>query len=484
MSGLGALSLELAVVGAGLAILLMEFWTTGEDKRRLGLVAAVFVGAIFLGSFALLFEGRVEAFGGAYVLDEFALYFKRLFLIAALLVLVMAYEFADRFGSGVGEYYALTLFALAGMMLAASAQDFVILFVAFELISVCFYVLVSYQRWRTRSLEAGMKYLVIGALAGAFLVYGIALIYGAAGTLNFRELALRAGGLEGNRLLQVGLLLVFVGMGFKVAVVPFQIWVPDVYQGAPVPTAAFLAVGSKAAGLVLLIRLLHAGVGALADWWEPALVVLALLTVVHGALAGVPQKNFRRLMGYSSIVNAGFLMLGVASPTQEGLIAVLFYLASYLYGVMGAFMVLCLARCPGQEDETCILAGLHRRSPLLAATLAVSMISLAGLPPAAGFFGKFLVFKAIVAGGTAYPFQPWSLRLAVAGAVVALYFYLNVVRTIYWAPAEGETAGRPIVLAPLTKASVGFSLLVLLWLGMFPGAILNLAEYAVFSLGW
>lgn len=481
MRGLELMGLELAVIAAGLAILLLDLWTAKEEKRRLGYAAALLVGVIFLASFALVFEGRQQAFNGMFVLDEFALFFKRLFLVAALLVLVMSVEYADRIESGVAEYYALTLFALAGMMFAASAGDFTLLFVSIELVTVCFYVLVSFQRRREQSLEAGVKYLIIGALSGGFLVYGIALIYGTAGTLNFGELAARGPELLESRLLLLGLLLVFVGLGFKIAVAPFQIWAPDVYQGSPTPTAAFLAVGSKSAGLVLLIRLLYSGLGSLVERWSPVLVALAMLTILYGGLCAIPQRNFRRLMGYSSIVNAGFLLLALATGTGAGLTAVLFYLAGYLHGVMGAFLVLCLARCPGQEDQTCDLAGLHQRSPLLAATLALSMVSLAGIPPAAGFFGKFLVFQAVLGRAGAYPLLPWALGVAVFGVVVSLYFYLNVVRTIYWS-TPSASAG-PIKLSHPTRWAVFLVIFALLWLGVLPSAILNLAEYAVSSMG-
>jgi NADH-quinone oxidoreductase subunit N len=481
VKGLEYIGLELAVIAAGLAILLLDLWTAKEEKHRLGYAAALFVGVIFLASFAVLIEDRQEAFLGMYVLDEFALFFKRFFLIAALIVLVMSVEFAERFESGVAEYYAITLFALAGMMFAASANDFTLLFVSIELVTVCFYVLVSFQRERGRSLEAGVKYLITGALSGGFLVYGIALIYGTAGTLNFQELASLGPEVLESRLLLLGLLFVFVGLGFKIAVVPFQVWVPDVYQGAPVPTAAFLAAGSKGAGVVLLVRLLYTGLHPIADRWGPVLVVLAMLTILYGGLCAIPQRNFRRLMGYSSIVNAGFILLALAAGTAEGLEATLFYLAGYLYGVMGAFLVLTLARCPGQEDDTCVLAGLHHRSPLLAGTLTLAMVSLAGIPPAAGFFGKFQVFKAVIGQGAAYPHLGWALGVAGFGVVVSLYFYLNVVRTIFWSTTAESVA--PIRISHPARAAVFLVIFAILWLGILPGAILNLAEYAVNSMG-
>lgn len=480
MSELATIGLELAVVAAGVTLLLLDLWTVERDKRRLGYAAALIVGVIFLASFAVLIPEPREAFGGMYVLDEFALFFKRFFLLAALLILVMAVEYADRFDAGAGEYYALILFALAGMMFAASAHDFTLLFVAVELIAVCFYVLTGFQRRHLPSLEAGVKYLIIGALSSGFLVYGMALIYGTAGTLNFTALAAKAPEVMANRLLLLGLLMVFVGLGFKIAAVPFHIWVPDVYQGSPPPTAAFLAVGSKAAGIVLLIRVLHTALGSLAERWTAALVVLGMLTILYGALGGIPQRNFRRLLGYSSILNAGFLLLALGTADRDGLVAVLFYLGGYLFAVVVAFTVICLARCPGEAEETCLLTGLHQRAPLLAAALALAMVSLAGIPPLAGFFAKFLVFKAALARGAEYPFLPWALGVGVFGVVTSLYFYLNIVRLLYWAPPP-ENAG-PIVVAGPTRALMGLSIFGLLWLGILPGGIINLAEFAVANL--
>ncbi|MCP5518648.1 MAG: NADH-quinone oxidoreductase subunit N [Verrucomicrobiales bacterium] len=481
MHDLSLMGLELAVLAAGLTLLLLDLWTPPAQKRHLGYVAAILVGVIFVGSFALLVPEPQFAFGGMYVLDELALFFKRFFLLAAGLILVMSVEFADRFEAGVAEYYALTLFALVGMMFAASAHDFTLLFVALELVTVCFYILTSFQRRRSQSLEAGVKYLIIGALSGGFMVYGIALIYGTAGTLDFAELAAESSRAIESRLLLLGLLMVFVGLGFKIAAVPFHIWAPDVYQGAPPPSAAFLAVGSKAAGIVLLIRLLHTALGSLADRWKPALVVVACLTILYGALCAIPQRNFRRLMGYSSITNAGFILLALGTGEGRGVAGVLFYLGGYLFSVVAAFLVMCLARCGDQDDETCVLAGLHRRSPLLAATLALAMVSLAGIPPLAGFMGKFLVFRAMLSEGGGYPLFPWALGIAVFGVVVSLYFYMNVVRTIYWTPAREEPA--PIPIDGPSRLALYAAVLGLLWLGLLPGSLVNLADFAVQALG-
>src|SRR3989454_10984263 len=272
------LSHEWLVLLLGLALLLADLWLPASAKGKLGYAAAVGVGAILLYSlFAVhLAPGEVQyAFGKMYALDGLALFFKRFFLLAALIVLLMSVEFADRIQSGIAEYYALILFALAGMLFASSANDFSLLFVSLELITVSFYVLTSFQRARLTSLEAGVKYLIIGALSTSFTVFGIALVYGISGKLNFGELSAIAGQLSHNRILLFGLLLVMVGLGFKIAAFPFQIWAPDVYEGAPAPTTAFLAVGSKAAGFVLLLRVLFSAVPAITRQWSNLLILIS-----------------------------------------------------------------------------------------------------------------------------------------------------------------------------------------------------------------
>src|SRR2546426_905528 len=250
--------LEMAVVALGLGLLLLDLWTPLGMKRQLGYAAAAALGFVLLFSFSRFIDAgvTVTAFKGMYVQDGLALFFKRFFLVAAIIVLIMSVEFADRIPTGISEYYALILFALSGMMFAASANDFSLLFVSVELITVTFYVLTSFQRNRLPSLEAGVKYLILGALASAFLVFGIALVFGTTGKINFSELASVASQFSANKVFLLGLLLVLAGLGFKIAAFPLQVWAPDVYQGSPAPTTAFLAVGSKASGFVLLFLVL------------------------------------------------------------------------------------------------------------------------------------------------------------------------------------------------------------------------------------
>jgi len=289
---------EFLVLALGLGVLLFDLWLPISSRRKLGYAAAAGVGVILLYSLVTIKipPGDAQyAFGKMYALDELALFFKRFFLLAALAVLLMSVEFADRIEAGIAEFYALILFALSGMLFAASANDFALLFVSIELITISFYVLTSFQRGRVASLEAGIKYLIIGALSTSFTVFGIALVYGISGKLNFGDLAAVAMQFSGNKLFLFGLLLVMVGLGFKIAAFPFQIWAPDVYQGAPAPTTAFLAVGSKAAGFVLLLRVLFTAVPDIIRHWSNLLIVIARIPSLDENRCAIPVRGNTRV---------------------------------------------------------------------------------------------------------------------------------------------------------------------------------------------
>ena len=485
------LNLEIAVVVTGMALLLLDLWTPRDQKRKLGYAAAAVVGTILLYScFIRVPELKVEvgtnrieldimqyAFGNAYVFDSLALFFKRFFLFAAVIVLVMSVEFSDRFATGISEYYALILFALAGMMFAASANDFTVLFVSIELIAVTFYVLTSFQRNRQASLEAGVKYLILGAVASAFLVYGIALIYGTSGTMAFNELAAKAPALRDKPIFLLGLLLVLAGLGFKIAAFPFQVWAPDVYQGAPAPTTAFLAIGSKAAGFVLLLRLFLSVVPEVTQHWPKLLIALSAITILYGNLCAIPQRNLKRLLGYSSIANAGYLLLGMAALNQAGSAAILYYLGGYLFTVLAAFTVICVVVRRGEVEDVTALAGLNQRSPLLATAMTLAMVSLAGIPPLAGFFGKFLLLKAVLSQGNLQPAYYWLAGVAIVGVVISLYYYFGIIRAIYW--SKNPTDLSPIPISLPMKISLYACMAGMFYLGVFPNLAVNLASEAV-----
>jgi len=474
--------LEMAVIALGLGLLLLDLWTPAEQKRQLGYVAAAALGLVLLFSFSSLVDSGVTAtaFNGMYVQDDLALFFKRFFLLAAILVLVMSVEFADCIPTGISEFYALILFALSGMMVAASTNDFSLLFVAVELITVTFYVLTSFQRSRLASLEAGVKYLILGALSSAFMVFGIALVFGTTGKLNFTELAGVAAQFSADKVFLLGLLLVLVGLGFKIAAFPFQLWAPDVYQGSPAPTTAFLAVGSKAAGFVLLLRVLFGAVPEITAHWTRLLMAISAATILYGNLCAIPQRNLKRLLGYSSIANAGYLLLGVAALSRAGQSAVLFYLGGYLFTVLAAFTVICLVmRRMGGEDISA-LAGLNQRSPFLAVTMTLAMVSLAGIPPLAGFFGKFLLLKAAVEQGAPDHAYYWLVAVAIVGVVISLYYYFGVVRAIYWSEQPADLS--PIQISTPIKVCLCLCVLGMFVLGLFPGVVVNVAANAVATL--
>jgi NADH-quinone oxidoreductase subunit N len=480
-----SITLEICVIVLGLVLMLADFWMPAGRKKFAAYAAIAALGGLLLICFSG--DGICSVFGtafnGAFVEDGLALFFKRFFIVAAILVLFMSAEFSDRIAAGISEYYSLIVFALAGMLFAASANDFMMLFVSIELITITFYVLTSFQRGKIASLEAGVKYLILGALSSAFLVFGIALVWGTTGKLNFTELAAVAVQFEANKLFLLGVLFVLVGLGFKIAAFPFQIWVPDVYQGAPTPTTAFLAVGSKAAGFVLLLRVLFTAVPAVTAHWTDLLIVISGITILYGNLCALPQRNLKRLLGYSSIAHAGYLLLGVAALNASGQAAVMYYLAGYLFTVLAAFTVICLVARQTDTEDISALAGLNQRSPLLAATMTLAMASLAGIPPLAGFFGKFLLLKSAIEAAHAVQNHGYYCLVftALAGVVISLYYYFGVIRAIYWSRETPDLS--PISLSAPAKLSVWICIAGMFWIGLLPNTVLNLANEAaqVFS---
>jgi NADH-quinone oxidoreductase subunit N len=470
--------LEIAVLVLGLALLLLDLWTAPERKRFLGYGAAAGLTLILLFSFVRFGSADTQtAFNGMYVIDGLALFFKRFFLVAAIIVLIMAVEFSDRIAAGISEYYSLIVFALCGMMFAASANHFAMLFVSMELITVTFYVLTSFHRSRLVSLEAGIKYLILGALASAFLIYGVALVFGTANTMAFSDLAQNTASLAGNRLFLLGLLLVVIGLAFKIAAFPLQIWAPDVYQGAPTPTTAFLAVGSKAAGFVLLWRVLFYAVPQVTVQWTNLLIIMAAITILYGNLCALPQRNLKRLFGYSSIAHAGYLLLGIAAmaanvrDSSSGGSAILYYLSGYLFTVLGAFAVISLVMREAEAEDISSLAGLNQRSPLLAAAMTLAMVSLAGIPPLAGFFGKFLLLRAALEQGAANHGFYCLSGVAIVGVAISIYYYFGVVRAIYWS----EAPVTPAINIPVIQRLVLYTCIAgMLYLGIFPNRLVKL----------
>jgi NADH-quinone oxidoreductase subunit N len=467
------MTLEIWVILLGLVLMLADAFMPVERRQFTAYIGIVALALMFVFGFG----DTGTAFHGAFVQDGLAIFFKRLFLVATMLVLFMSAEFSDRIAAGISEYYSLIVFALAGMLFAASSNDFVMLFVSIELITVTFYVLTSFQRGRLRSLEAGVKYLILGALSSAFLVFGIALIWGVTGQFNFTGLATVAAQFETNKIFLLGILFVLVGLGFKISAFPFQIWVPDVYQGAPTPTTAFLAIGSKAAGFVLLLRVLFTAIPSVTQThaWANLLIVISGITILYGNLCAIPQRNLKRLLGYSSVAHAGYLLLGVAALSASGQAAVMYYLAGYLFTLLAAFTVICVVMRQADAEDISELAGLNQRSPLLATTMTLAMASLGGIPPLAGFFGKFLLLKAVIqqAQATGNHGYYCVVFTALAGVIISLYYYFGVIRAIYWSKETPDLS--PISLTAPIKLTIWVCIAGMFWMGVFPNTVLNLA---------
>lgn len=478
--------LEIIVVALGIVILMLEAFLPKQNKSYLGYIAA----AGLLVVFVLLFftggsytDGELARF---YATDGYARFFKGLSLLVTMLIILMAVDYRQilsRFTDnpkdedGTGEFYALPLFACAGMMWMASAKDLVSAFVSLELTTVTFYVLVAYMRRNVGSLEAGVKYLILGALSTGFLVYGIAWIYGITGSMNLEAITAFLATPEAetqSTALLFGVSLILVSLAFKVGAVPMHFWIPDVYQGAPTPTTTFLSVGSKAAGFIVALRILEPFLDSTVTSAKLTfiLLLLASATLLVGNLAALPQNNFKRLLSYSSIANAGFLVLAIAAWTQgsDSTLAtkeiVAFYLATYLLMTVSAFYILQSVSLKTGSDNISTFQGLAKTHPALAWTLTIILAALAGLPLTAGFFGKFFVFQAAIAAKFWLP-----IGIAFVGAAAGFYYYFKVIKTMFWNPSAH---GPEIHLSSTAKYVVYPSAALLIILGLYPQPIFSL----------
>src|SRR5216683_289699 len=462
--------LEIAVLVLGMAILILETFAAKIDKKIFAYAGIVGLAAVLVASFFLLPESSIpqtNGFWNFYTADPLSIFFKRFTLVTTIVVLGMMIDYTPVLGSvaghassNLGEFFSLPLLTCAGLMYLVSAIDFIFIFVSIELVTISFFVLVSFPRRNPIALEAGVKYLILGALSTAFLVYGITWIFGVTGETNLQRIAAAfASGKIDKHAATFGAVLVLVGLGFKIAAVPFQMWVPDVYQGAPTPVTAFLSVGSKAAGFVVLLRVLQPFL--MLPNMQRLVVLIALLTVVYGNLAALPQNNLKRLLGYSSIAHAGYLLIGVACFAGQ---AVAFYLVAYLLMTLLSFAVLIIvAQQTGEQISG--FDGLAKRAPFLAFAMLVAMASLAGLPFTAGFFGKFFIFVSAVA-------QKQTALVAVGTVTVAcgFYYYLKVVRAMYWQPSASNSA---ITVSSLSRAVIVLLIIATIWFGIYPQPILR-----------
>ncbi len=468
-----ALAPMLIVTSASIACLLLDLVPSPRGKGVLAAVGVLGLAGALLAS-ALLWGGPRTTFQQMVVLDDFALFFNGIFCVTAALVLMLSVGYVRRQGVEAGEYYVLVLFAALGMMLMASALDLLVIFLGLELMSLSLYVLAGFFRTRATGNESAMKYFLLGAFASGFFLYGIALLYGATGTTNLARLAaaLAAPRVATEPLVLAGLALLLVGFGFKTSAVPFHQWAPDVYEGAPTAVAALIATGSKAAAFAALLRVLIAMRALQPDW---ALVVwlIAALTMTVGNVVALAQQNLKRMLAYSSIAHAGYMLVGLAAGLEVGSAAVLYYLVVYSFATVGAFGVILLLERDGLEMvDLAGYGGLAARHPILALVLTVCLLSLIGLPPTAGFVGKFYLFGAAIRGGLV-----WLAVIAVLNSVVAAYYYLRLI--VYMYMRDPETDGLRVALTPAAGLALALAVWATFHLGLLPGTVLAFAQRAV-----
>ncbi len=431
---------EIFLACAGMALLMLGVFR-GDDSTRL--VSGLAVGAFAVACIMVLAigGGQTRTFNGLFIVDGFAVFMKALVLFGAGFTLVMSQGYIEREQMRRFEYPILFVFATVGMMMMISANDLISLYVGLELQSLALYVIAAFRRDSVRSSEAGLKYFLLSALSSGMLLYGASLIYGFSGTTNFDVLAQASLGLrEAPELgLIIGIVFVSAGLAFKVSAVPFHMWTPDVYEGAPTPVTAFFAVAPKVAAMALFVRVLMGPFGELSDQWRQIIIVASVLSMVLGAFAAINQRNIKRLMAYSSISHVGFILVGLAAATSEGVRGVIVYMTIYLAMNVGTFACILCMRVNGRMVERIDdLAGLSRTNPLLALVLAVFMFSLAGIPPLAGFFAKVYVFMAAVGAGL------YAVAvIAVLSSVVAAFYYIRIVKLMYF-DEPVEALDRPI----------------------------------------
>jgi NADH-quinone oxidoreductase subunit N len=463
---------QILLCGFGILVMVLDPFVPPSRKSLLGWLALIGVLAAAGGTLWTSHNPGL-AFGRAIAADHFSFYFFYLFLLVAALTVLGSINYLERDNLQHGEFYALILLGTAGMCFMASSTDLIMVFIGLEISSISTYILAGFRRKDALANEASLKYFLLGSFATAFFLYGIAFVYGLTGTTNLLDLSGRlAQPAQWTMLARVAILLMFVGLAFKLSTVPFQIWAPDVYQGAPAPVTAFLSVGPKAAAFAVLLRVLLGGLRSAGSTGFWVIWVSAILTMCLGNLAAIWQTNIKRLLAYSAIAHAGYVLVGVAAGTKEGTSAVLFYLTAYALMNVGAFVLIAHLGGNGElstqiEDYT----GLAHLRPGTAACLTVFLLSLAGFPATAGFFGKFFLFRAAI-----HSHLIGLTIIALLNSVVSVYYYLRIVVAMYM--REGTTRASTASLPMALRAAMAVSVVGIFYLGLFPNLFLSFSNAA------
>ena len=472
---------ELIVLGTALAVVLLDLFIDNK-KLLVGLSLAGLATGVVV---AILQwpDAPQSLFGGMIANDTFASFFKIFFPVMAGLVILASVDYAENFQKFRGEYHALVILAALGMMLIAQSSNLITLYLSLEITSVAFYVLVGIQKDK-KSTESALKYVLLSGVASAVLVYGMALVFGFTGSTGLSEIAKTIQSMSpshvlGSPGLLMGLVLIIVGLGFKIAAVPFQFWVPDVYEGAPTPITMYLSVASKAAGFALIIRILSSAFiepSQLANQWAPVIAVISAIGMTAGNLIAIPQKNIKRLLGYSTIAHAGYILVGLAAlgnqPSNSSLAigSILFYLICFAVSDLAAFISIIAISKKFKSDNFGDYAGLARTSPLIAGALTLSLLSLTGFPPTAGFLAKFYVFNAGVQAGLL-----WLVVIAAINTVISAYYYFGVIKVLW---LKEPTIKSEVPASNSLKTALWISSIGILFFGILPALALKLSEAA------
>ncbi len=466
------------VAGTGLLLMILDLILSEDRARRLAPVLTM-VGLFggLISSVVLWNSGRAAfSVAGGYpmlVADNFAIALNVIFALTGILTVLLSVNYLRRTGHDRPEFYMLMMFSLSGMMLMGMANDLILIFLALELLSIPLYILAGFAWPRPESEESAMKYFVLGAFSSAIFIYGVALIYGATGTTALPGVVAAAAG-GASMLLMAGAAMMLVGFGFKIAAAPFHMWTPDVYEGAPTVVTAFMSVGAKVGGFAALLRILIVALPTLGDSWTIALSALATLTLIVGNLLAIMQPNIKRMLGYSSIAHAGYILIAVAASfnNPDGISAALFYMLAYTFTNLGAFAVaVAVERKEGEGVMLDDYKGLAKRYPWMAICMAFFMLSLTGIPPTGGFAAKFYVFSTAIEAGLV-----WLTLVGVVTSVISAYYYLRVVFLMYMFEGEGEMVLKPALVSAVVIAAVATLLL-----GILPGTWFDLARQAVFQ---
>jgi NADH-quinone oxidoreductase subunit N len=469
---------ELVLTAGALLLLIVDVLLPKRITSKSGPLGWVALGVLAATLYALtpFAATHVEVARGLMAVDRFAFFFKVVFLVAAAITVLMSFRYLEIEGASPGEYYFLVLCATLGMMIMASGIDLITIFIGLETMAVSFYILAGFIKPNQRSNEAAVKYFLLGAFSLGILLYGMSLMYGLSGTTSLRAMAPLFVGQEQDKRLALAVILVVAGVGFKIAAVPFHMWAPDVYEGAPTPITGFLSVGSKAASFAMLLRIFLEGLPAMSADWRLLFWVLSVVTMTVGNVAAVTQSNIKRMLAYSSIAHAGYVLIGVVAGTSRGVTAMLIYLLVYTFMQLGAFTVVVLLRRRDiVGDELKDFSGLHARSPFAAFAMLLFMLSLGGIPPTAGFMGKFWLFSAAI---DAHYY--WLALIGVLNSAISLYYYIRVVVFMY---VKRETLGSEPRTTPALAVALGVAVVATLALGVYPRALFEVADASARALG-